>query len=103
MQNQARHSEEGLNEVHALLMSLAERKADDMMPKVQSELPPDTPLTMSITRASKVFDTSETTLRRLVKVPGFPVVRLGSSVKVLTYKALKWLEANQGEVIDLPE
>lgn len=101
MQNQARHRQENLTQLQALISDMAERQAEEMLPKVVSEIPPGTPLTLSIARATEVFDTSERTLRKLIKVPGFPVVKLGSTAKILTYKAMKWFEANQGETIDL--
>lgn len=101
MQDQARYPQGGLSELEVMLNSMARRMAEDMMPRVQSELPPGTPLVLSISRASDVFDISERQLRRLIKVPGFPVMKVGGSVKIPTYKAVKWFEANVGEVIEL--
>lgn len=103
MPDKARYQPRELSEVEELLNAMAVRKAEEMLPRVESELPPGTPLTLSIARAAEVFDTSERQLRKLIKVPGFPALKVGGSIKILTFKALKWLEDQQGERIELPE
>ena len=53
-------------------------------------MPPIEPLAVTMTQAAQLLGVSRSTLYRLAKLPGFPVIHLGGCTRVLVDDLRAW-------------
>ena len=88
--------------VTAQLIDIARQQIEEQTPTAVSPLPPGTPILATIKQFDELFNISSTNLQRLSRVPGFPAVRVGGSVRIIVFDALEWFRQYAGTKIDLP-